>query len=114
MGLHSIANAGIYRDSVSGHKEHAMQQMGSKALVSGAERRMPEVVVETLATVCNREETAAEVAHDARNRVTVLGLHCDLLAQFASVIEQTSIAASFFTSLRRFEIELPVRKAHRM
>jgi signal transduction histidine kinase len=38
-----------------------------------------ETVVETLATLRGRSETLSEVAHDARNMVTALGLYCDLL-----------------------------------
>lgn len=48
-----------------------MRQMVSKESVNGAERNGPEVG--------SRGETVAEVAHDARNMVTVLGLYCDLL-----------------------------------
>jgi len=36
-------------------------------------------VVETLATLHGQGESLAEVAHDARNMVTALGLYCDLL-----------------------------------
>lgn len=46
---------------------------------SEAGRRRVETVVETLATLHGRGETLAEVAHDARNMVTALGLYCDLL-----------------------------------
>jgi signal transduction histidine kinase len=38
-----------------------------------------EAVVETLATLRGEGESLAEVAHDARNMVTALGLYCDLL-----------------------------------
>jgi signal transduction histidine kinase len=40
-----------------------------------------EAVVETLSMVGSRGETLAEVAHDARNMVTALGLYCDLLEE---------------------------------
>ena len=56
-----------------------MQQMGLKALANSAQRKGPEVVVETLAPAGSRRETVAEIAHDARNMVTVLGLYCELL-----------------------------------
>ncbi len=58
-----------------------MQQARSNALIDGAERKRLEAVVETLATVGSRGETVAEVAHDARNMVTALGLYCDLLQE---------------------------------
>jgi signal transduction histidine kinase len=38
-------------------------------------------VVETLATLRNRGDSLSEVAHDARNMVTALGLYCDLLEE---------------------------------
>jgi len=47
----------------------------------GAERKRVEAVVETLATVHGEGENLAEVAHDARNMVTALGLYCDLLEE---------------------------------
>ncbi len=43
------------------------------------DRKRVEAVVETLATIRGRGETLSEVAHDARNMVTALGLYCDLL-----------------------------------
>ena len=45
---------------------------------AGARTRV-EKVVETLATLGSHGETLVEVAHDARNMVTALGLYCDLL-----------------------------------
>jgi signal transduction histidine kinase len=56
-----------------------MQQMEGMMVLDGAERKRVETVVETLATMGNRSESLAEVAHDARNMVTALGLYCDLL-----------------------------------
>ena len=44
-------------------------------------RRRVEAVVHTLAALGCRGETLAEVAHDARNMVTALGLYCDLLEE---------------------------------
>ena len=58
-----------------------MQRTDLMAKVSTSERKRLEAVVETLATVGNRGETVAEVAHDARNMVTALGLYCDLLEE---------------------------------
>jgi signal transduction histidine kinase len=47
--------------------------------VGTAERRRVEAVVETLAAIHHHGESLAELAHDARNMVTALGLYCDLL-----------------------------------
>ena len=47
----------------------------------GAERRRVEAVVETLATLRSEGENLEEVAHDARNMVTALGLYSDLLQE---------------------------------
>lgn len=46
-----------------------------------ADRKRVEAVVETLANLSGRGESLAEVAHDARNMVTALGLYCDLLEE---------------------------------
>jgi signal transduction histidine kinase len=56
-----------------------MQQMDQTTGLGGAERKRVEAVVETLATLHGQGESLAEVAHDARNMVTALGLYCDLL-----------------------------------
>jgi len=48
---------------------------------SGVERKRVEAVVETLAALGCEGESVAEVAHDARNMVTALGLYCDLLEE---------------------------------
>jgi signal transduction histidine kinase len=56
-----------------------MQQTEQTASWGGAERKRVEAVVETLATLRSAGENLAEVAHDARNMVTALGLYCDLL-----------------------------------
>jgi signal transduction histidine kinase len=47
----------------------------------GTERQRVEAVVETLAGLRGRGESLEEVAHDARNMVTALGLYCDLLEE---------------------------------
>jgi signal transduction histidine kinase len=52
---------------------------GSGGCVS--ERKRVEAVVETLANLRGESESLAEVAHDARNMVTALGLYCDLLEE---------------------------------
>ncbi len=58
-----------------------MQQMGHGAGLSGAQRKRVEAVVETLANLGGNGEDLAELAHDARNMVTALGLYCDLLEE---------------------------------
>jgi len=58
-----------------------MQQAELSKGLAGMERKRMEAVVETLATIRNQGETLAEVAHDARNMVTALGLYCDLLEE---------------------------------
>jgi signal transduction histidine kinase len=46
-----------------------------------SERRRVEAMVETLSSLRGESENLAEVAHDARNMVTALGLYCDLLEE---------------------------------
>ena len=58
-----------------------MHQAEHASGLGGAERKRVEAVVETLATLRSEGETLAEVAHDARNMVTALGLYCDLLEE---------------------------------
>lgn len=58
-----------------------MQQMEHIPDAGTAGRRRVEAVVHTLAALGCRGETLAEVAHDARNMVTALGLYCDLLEE---------------------------------
>ncbi len=53
----------------------------AKDRVTGIERKRVEAVVETLANLRVGGESLAEVAHDARNMVTALGLYCDLLEE---------------------------------
>src|ERR1035438_7124049 len=49
--------------------------------VSVTERKRVVKVVETLTKLRGTGESLAEVAHDARNMVTALGLYCDLLEE---------------------------------
>jgi signal transduction histidine kinase len=49
--------------------------------VAVTERKRVEAVVETLANLSGEGESMADVAHDARNMVTALGLYCDLLEE---------------------------------
>jgi signal transduction histidine kinase len=58
-----------------------MQQTEQTTERGGTERSRVEAVVETLAALHGRGESIAEVAHDARNMVTALGLYCDLLEE---------------------------------
>jgi signal transduction histidine kinase len=58
-----------------------MQQLERTAEFDGMERKRVEAVVETLANLRSAGENVAEVAHDARNMVTALGLYCDLLEE---------------------------------
>jgi signal transduction histidine kinase len=62
--------------------ERAMQQRTEERMKPGdVERTHVEAVMESLATIGCRGESVAEVAHDARNMVTALGLYCDLLEE---------------------------------
>jgi signal transduction histidine kinase len=45
------------------------------------EHKRVQTVLETLATLRSQGESLSEVAHDARNMVTALGLYCDLLEE---------------------------------
>ena len=67
-----------------------MQHIQETAEFGGAERMPVESAVERLATAGCRGESVAEVAHDARNMVTALGLYCDLL-------EEPGVLATPFT-----------------
>ena len=58
-----------------------MQQAEQTAGRGEFERSRVEAVVETLAALHGQGESLAEVAHDARNMVTALGLYCDLLEE---------------------------------
>jgi signal transduction histidine kinase len=48
---------------------------------NGAGRMRVERVMQTLATLRGDGESLSEVAHDARNMVTALGIYCDLLEE---------------------------------
>lgn len=65
-----LAAAGLEGVAVTGEKR-----------VEAVERKRVEAVVETLANLRSQGESLAEVAHDARNMVTALGLYCDLLEE---------------------------------
>ena len=48
---------------------------------NGTGRKRVERVMQTLATLRSEGESLSEVAHDARNMVTALGIYCDLLEE---------------------------------
>lgn len=58
-----------------------MQSIDATSATTGTERQRVESVVQTLATLHSEGESLAEIAHDARNMVTALGLYCDLLEE---------------------------------
>lgn len=58
-----------------------MRQIEAATAITGTDRHRVESVVQTLATLHNEGESVAEIAHDARNMVTALGLYCDLLEE---------------------------------
>jgi len=58
-----------------------MPQLFEKADTQNTDRKRIEAVVETLAAAGSQGESVSEVAHDARNMVTALGLYCDLLEE---------------------------------
>jgi signal transduction histidine kinase len=66
--------------TTTGRSETGLEAAGL-AGVPVTERQRVEAVVETLANLRSKGESLAEVAHDARNMVTALGLYCDLLEE---------------------------------
>src|SRR5664279_2546086 len=56
-------------------------QRNEGAGLGRAERKPVEAALEGLAAIGCQGENVAEVAHDARNMVTALGLYCDLLEE---------------------------------
>lgn len=70
--------------------KEVVTKASTRSTWNGVERRRVEKVVETLATLRSRGESLSEVAHDARNMVTALGLYCDLL-------EEPGVLATAFT-----------------
>jgi signal transduction histidine kinase len=83
-------------------QQHSEQARG----LGGTERKRVEAVVETLATLRGEGETLAEVAHDARNMVTALGLYCDLL-------EEPGVLATPFLHYGN-ELRLVAAASHRL
>jgi signal transduction histidine kinase len=81
-----------------------------------SERKRVEAVVETLATLRSEGESLAELAHDARNMVTALGLYCDLLEEpgvlataFAHYGSELRLVAAASRSLVEKLVALDVR-----
>jgi len=58
-----------------------MQQVETGRDWESVSRQRVESMVQTLSALGSRGESLAEVAHDARNMVTALGLYCDLLEE---------------------------------
>jgi signal transduction histidine kinase len=58
-----------------------MQQIEQSMGWADPDSKRVEAVVETLANLRSEGESLAQVAHDARNMVTALGLYCDLLEE---------------------------------
>ncbi len=56
-------------------------QPGQSGDLRNCKRQQVDAMVQTLAALDGRGESFAEVAHDARNMVTALGLYCDLLEE---------------------------------
>jgi signal transduction histidine kinase len=79
-GLGSLTSR-FQRNRTDGEWEQAMQQMERTAELNEAEQKRMEAVVQTLATTHNKGDNLEEVAHDARNMVTALGIYCDLLEE---------------------------------
>jgi signal transduction histidine kinase len=95
-----------------------MQEMNRTAERTGEERKRVEAVVETLATLRGEGESIAEVAHDARNMVTALGLYCDLLEEpgvlsppFAHYANELRLVASASRRLVEKLVALDARQA---
>lgn len=97
-----------------------MEQTGQWADLNGAKRKRVEAVVETLANLRDPGENLAEVAHDARNMVTALGLYCDLLeepgvlgASFAHYGNELRLVAGASRRLVEKLVALETREAPR-
>ncbi len=69
------------REANLDHESLDLKENRADSKLKIPERKRVETVVETLATLRGHGETLPEVAHDARNMVTALGLYCDLLEE---------------------------------
>ena len=74
-----LAASGLVEAGLVGVGHTGAGPAGSGGSVS--ERKRVEAVVETLTNLRGESESLADVAHDARNMVTALGLYCDLLEE---------------------------------
>jgi len=77
LGASGLLDAGAAEALLNGSSLSGASLPGSAV----SERKRVETVVETLANLRGAGESLAEVAHDARNMVTALGLYCDLLEE---------------------------------
>ena len=73
------AAAALIETGIAGTELTGAALAGNRAAVS--ERKRVETFVETLANLRGEGESMADIAHDARNMVTALGLYCDLLEE---------------------------------
>jgi signal transduction histidine kinase len=83
-----------------------MQTTRQAAAWGGTERKRVDAVVETLANLHSCGESLAEIAHDARNMVTALGLYCELL-------EEPGVLAAPFTHYG-YELRLVAAASRRL
>jgi signal transduction histidine kinase len=84
LGETAVAEAGLTNPgpASAGLSGLGVSGLGvEETLAAESERQRVEAVVETLSSLRGRGESVAEVAHDARNMVTALGLYCDLLEE---------------------------------
>ena len=68
-------------DRCSRRKKHRQCSSANQDRERGRSAREWKRVMQTLATLRSDGESLAEVAHDARNMVTALGIYCDLLEE---------------------------------
>ncbi len=89
LGETAVAEAGLTNPGPAGAGQAGLGVAGLGVNGLGVEetraaengRQRVEAVVETLSSLRGAGESLAEVAHDARNMVTALGLYCDLLEE---------------------------------
>ena len=83
--LHPDCNqVSLGRGDISPDRKHQGRDLKTARMAGNqntSDRKRVETVVKTLATLRSQGETLSEVAHDARNMVTALGLYCDLLEE---------------------------------
>jgi signal transduction histidine kinase len=85
--MHSQQQAAAWggvRQQRAGLEADGLEAVGFQAAGHEPVRHEPiglEAIVDTVATLRGAGESLAELAHDARNMVTALGLYCDLLEE---------------------------------